>query len=149
MNSTKSSRCARARTLARSRRAVPVSRSDTACSLDPRHFAYIKISEGCDHPCTFCVIPQYRGANRSRRPESVITEASRLFAQGVREINLIGQDTTAYGEDWASKTVSAHLLGRLARDRDRLSRSGFVFSTRIRTGSPVAFWTPGASMIRS
>ena len=61
----------------------------------PRHFAYIKIAEGCDHPCTFCVIPQYRGAFRSRRFESVISEATRLFAQGVREINLIGQDTTA------------------------------------------------------
>ena len=48
----------------------------------PKHYAYIKISEGCDHPCTFCVIPQYRGANRSRRPESVITEATRLFAPG-------------------------------------------------------------------
>ena len=45
----------------------------------PRHFAYIKIAEGCDHPCTFCVIPQYRGAFRSRRFESVISEATRLF----------------------------------------------------------------------
>src|SRR5262245_26121371 len=59
----------------------------------PRHYAYIKISEGCDHPCTFCVIPQYRGKNRSRRFESIIVEASRLFGLGVREINLIGQDT--------------------------------------------------------
>ena len=65
----------------------------------PRHFAYIKIAEGCDHPCTFCVIPQYRGAFRSRRFESVVAEATRLFQQGVREINLIGQDTTCYGED--------------------------------------------------
>lgn len=80
----------------------------------PRHFAYIKISEGCDHPCTFCVIPQYRGANRSRRPESVVAEATRMFAQGVREINLIGQDTTAYGEDLNVKDGLAHLLGRLA-----------------------------------
>ena len=64
-----------------------------------RHYAYIKIAEGCDHPCSFCVIPQYRGQFRSRRFESVITEATRLFAQGVREINLIGQDTTSYGED--------------------------------------------------
>jgi ribosomal protein S12 methylthiotransferase len=80
----------------------------------PKHYAYIKISEGCDHPCTFCVIPQYRGANRSRRPESVINEASRLFAQGIREINLIGQDTTAYGEDLGIKDGLAHLLGRLA-----------------------------------
>ena len=81
----------------------------------PRHFAYVKISEGCDHPCTFCVIPQYRGANRSRRPESVVLEASRLFRDGVREINLIGQDTTAYGEDLGIKDGLASLLDRLAR----------------------------------
>jgi ribosomal protein S12 methylthiotransferase len=80
----------------------------------PRHFAYIKIAEGCDHPCTFCVIPQYRGAFRSRRFESVISEATRLFQQGVREINLIGQDTTCYGEDFGLKDGLAALLGRLA-----------------------------------
>jgi ribosomal protein S12 methylthiotransferase len=80
----------------------------------PRHFAYIKIAEGCDHPCTFCVIPQYRGRFRSRRFESVISEASRLFRQGVREINLIGQDTTCYGEDLGLKDGLAHLLERLA-----------------------------------
>ena len=81
----------------------------------PRHFAYIKIAEGCDHPCTFCVIPQYRGKFRSRRFESVISEATRLFAQGVREINLIGQDTTCYGEDLGLKDGLAHLLARLAQ----------------------------------
>jgi ribosomal protein S12 methylthiotransferase len=81
----------------------------------PRHYAYIKIAEGCDHPCSFCVIPQYRGAFRSRRFESVVAEATRLFAQGVREINLIGQDTTCYGEDFGLKDGLAHLLGRLAR----------------------------------
>jgi ribosomal protein S12 methylthiotransferase len=81
----------------------------------PRHFAYIKIAEGCDHPCTFCVIPQYRGAFRSRRFESVINEATRLFQQGIREINLIGQDTTCYGEDFGLKDGLAHLLARLAQ----------------------------------
>jgi ribosomal protein S12 methylthiotransferase len=81
----------------------------------PRHFAYIKIAEGCDHPCTFCVIPQYRGAFRSRRFESVISEATRLFQQGVREINLIGQDTTCFGEDLGLKDGLAHLLERLAQ----------------------------------
>lgn len=80
----------------------------------PRHFAYIKINEGCDHPCTFCVIPQYRGSFRSRRFESVIAEATRLFAQGVREINLIGQDTTAYGDDLGLQDGLAALLERLA-----------------------------------
>jgi ribosomal protein S12 methylthiotransferase len=81
----------------------------------PRHFAYIKIAEGCDHPCTFCVIPQYRGKFRSRRFESVIAEATRLFGQGVREINLIGQDTTCYGEDLGIDDGLAHLLARLAQ----------------------------------
>jgi len=81
----------------------------------PRHFAYIKIAEGCDHPCTFCVIPQYRGDFRSRRFESVISEATRLFSQGVREINLIGQDTTCYGEDFGMKDGLATLLARLAQ----------------------------------
>src|SRR5947209_6589623 len=81
----------------------------------PRHFAYIKISEGCDHPCTFCVIPQYRGNNRSRRFESVVAEATRLYSQGVREINLIGQDTTCYGEDLGIKDGLAQLLARLAQ----------------------------------
>ena len=81
----------------------------------PRHYAYIKISEGCDHPCTFCVIPQYRGANRSRRFESVVSEATRLYGQGVRELNLIGQDTTVYGEDLGIKDGLSQLLARLAQ----------------------------------
>lgn len=81
----------------------------------PRHYAYIKINEGCDHPCSFCVIPQFRGRFRSRRPESVLAEARALFAQGVREINLIGQDTTAYGEDLGLRDGLATLLEQLAR----------------------------------
>src|ERR1019366_3844628 len=81
----------------------------------PKHYAYIKIAEGCDHPCTFCVIPQYRGNFRSRRFESVISEATRLFSQGVREINLIGQDTTCYGEDFGLKDGLALLLAHLAQ----------------------------------
>src|SRR4029077_407945 len=81
----------------------------------PRHFAYMKIAEGCDHPCTFCVIPQYRGKFRSRRFESVISEATRLFSQGIREINLIGQDTTCYGEDLGLKDGLSMLLARLAQ----------------------------------
>ncbi|MGD1070984.1 MAG: 30S ribosomal protein S12 methylthiotransferase RimO [Bryobacteraceae bacterium] len=80
-----------------------------------RHYAYIKIAEGCDHPCSFCVIPQYRGKFRSRRFESVVSEATRLFSQGVREINLIGQDTTCYGEDLGLKDGLAQLLARLAQ----------------------------------
>ncbi|MDD2942760.1 MAG: 30S ribosomal protein S12 methylthiotransferase RimO [bacterium] len=63
--------------------------------------AYLKISEGCDRPCTFCIIPKIRGSFRSRKPESVIAEARNLLASGVREINLVGQDLTAYGADFA------------------------------------------------
>ncbi|MFL6465748.1 MAG: 30S ribosomal protein S12 methylthiotransferase RimO [Bryobacteraceae bacterium] len=80
----------------------------------PKYSAYIKIAEGCDHPCSFCVIPQFRGQFRSRRFESVINEATRMFGMGVREINLIGQDTTCYGEDLGLKDGLAELLARLA-----------------------------------
>ena len=80
----------------------------------PRHTAYIKIAEGCDHPCTFCIIPQLRGKFRSRRFESVIAEAERLAQAGVREITLIGQDTTCYGEDFGLKDGLALLLEKLA-----------------------------------
>jgi ribosomal protein S12 methylthiotransferase len=80
----------------------------------PHHMAYIKIAEGCDHPCTFCIIPQLRGQFRSRRFESVIAEAERLAANGVREITLIGQDTTCYGEDFGLKDGLALLLEKLA-----------------------------------
>jgi ribosomal protein S12 methylthiotransferase len=80
----------------------------------PRHMAYIKIAEGCDHPCTFCIIPQLRGQFRSRRLESVVAEAERLAQAGVREITLIGQDTTCYGEDLNLKDGLALLLERLA-----------------------------------
>jgi ribosomal protein S12 methylthiotransferase len=77
--------------------------------------AYIKIAEGCDHPCTFCVIPNLRGKFRSRRFESVVAEAEQLVARGVQEITLIGQDTTCYGEDLGMKDGLATLLDRLAR----------------------------------
>src|ERR1700728_3695853 len=84
----------------------------------PRHTAYIKINEGCDHPCSFCVIPQLRGKFRSRRFESVIREAENLAAAGVREISLIGQDTTFYGEDLGLRDGLATLLERLAQIED-------------------------------
>ena|ERR1700733_5178372 len=78
------------------------------------HTAYIKINEGCDHPCSFCTIPQLRGGFRSRRFESVIHEAENLASVGVREISLIGQDTTFYGEDLGLRNGLATLLERLA-----------------------------------
>jgi ribosomal protein S12 methylthiotransferase len=100
----------------------------------PRHYAYIKIAEGCDHPCSFCVIPQYRGKFRSRRFESVVVEASRLFSQGVREINLIGQDTTSYGEDLGIKDGLPLLLARLAQietPRPKWVRFLYCYPNRI------------------
>jgi ribosomal protein S12 methylthiotransferase len=86
----------------------------------PRHQAYIKIAEGCDHPCTFCIIPQLRGAFRSRRFESVVREAENLAAAGTREITLIGQDTTSYGEDLGLRDGLAQLLEKLAHVEDLL-----------------------------
>jgi len=80
----------------------------------PKHQAYIKIAEGCDHPCSFCIIPQLRGAFRSRRFESVVREAENLAAAGAREITLIGQDTTSYGEDLGLRDGLAQLLEKLA-----------------------------------
>jgi len=82
--------------------------------ITPKHTAYIKIAEGCDHPCSFCIIPQPRGKFRSRRFESVVAEAERLAASGVREVTLIGQDTTCYGEDFDLKDGLALLLEKLA-----------------------------------
>jgi ribosomal protein S12 methylthiotransferase len=67
--------------------------------LTPPHFAYVKIAEGCNHPCTFCIIPQIRGRHRSRTVGSVVAEARQLVSEGVREINLISQDTTFFGMD--------------------------------------------------
>ncbi len=80
----------------------------------PGYTAYLKIAEGCDHPCSFCIIPQLRGKFRSRRFESVIAEAERLAASGVREVTLIGQDTTCYGEDFGLQDGLALLLEKLA-----------------------------------
>ena len=100
----------------------------------PRHYAYVKIAEGCDHPCTFCVIPQYRGKFRSRRFESVISEATRLFQQGVREIDLIGQDTTCYGVDLGLEDGLAHLLERLARietPREKWIRFLYAYPNKV------------------
>ncbi len=100
----------------------------------PRHSAYIKIAEGCDHPCSFCIIPQFRGAFRSRRFESVINEATRMFAMGVREINLIGQDTTCYGEDLGLKDGLAILLARLAEiptDLPKWIRNLYAYPNKV------------------
>ena len=67
--------------------------------LTPRHFAYVKIAEGCNHPCSFCIIPRIRGSHRSRPQADILAEARGLIADGVRELNLISQDSTYYGLD--------------------------------------------------
>jgi ribosomal protein S12 methylthiotransferase len=98
----------------------------------PRHTAYIKIAEGCDHPCSFCIIPQLRGKFRSRRFESVIAEAERLASSGVREITLIGQDTTCYGEDFGLKDGLSLLLEKLAGINDlRWIRFLYAYPNKI------------------
>jgi ribosomal protein S12 methylthiotransferase len=98
----------------------------------PRHSAYIKIAEGCDHPCSFCIIPQLRGKFRSRRFESVIAEAERLARSGVREVTLIGQDTTCYGEDFGLKDGLVLLLEKLAGIEDlRWIRFLYAYPNKI------------------
>lgn len=76
----------------------------------PRHFAYLKIAEGCDYTCAFCIIPTLRGQYRSRPSESVVTEARALAARGVKELLLISQDTTFYGNDRGERGALARLL---------------------------------------
>jgi len=77
--------------------------------------AYLKVSEGCNHRCAFCIIPKIRGRHESRPPDDLVAEARALAAQGVRELNLIAQDLTAYGRDVSPPTSLAALLRRLAR----------------------------------
>jgi ribosomal protein S12 methylthiotransferase len=81
----------------------------------PSHYAYVKISEGCDYPCTFCIIPKIRGRFRSREPESILEEAESLAAGGVKELVLVAQDTTRYGADLGVRRGLASLLRQLAR----------------------------------
>src|SRR5262249_41971308 len=80
----------------------------------PKHFAYVKIAEGCDHTCAFCAIPQMRGRYRSRRAGSILREAEQLAEAGVKEIVLISQDSTQYGLDLGIKDGLADLLRSLA-----------------------------------
>jgi ribosomal protein S12 methylthiotransferase len=84
----------------------------------PSYTAFVKVSEGCDHKCAFCIIPQLRGPHRSRSIESVVTEASLLAERGVKEINLIAQDLTAYGRDRKDGTTLHGLLKEMAQIPD-------------------------------
>jgi ribosomal protein S12 methylthiotransferase len=81
--------------------------------LTPRHYAYVRVSEGCDQKCTFCTIPSIRGPMRSKSPEGIVAEARELIADGAVELNLIGQDTTSYGRDIGYEPGLAGLLRKL------------------------------------
>lgn len=86
--------------------------------LTPRHYAYVRLSEGCNQKCTFCTIPAIRGPMRSKTPDELVAECRELIADGVRELILIGQDTTSYGEDRGDERGLAGLLRRLDADCD-------------------------------
>jgi ribosomal protein S12 methylthiotransferase len=98
----------------------------------PGHFAYVKIAEGCDRPCAFCFIPQMRGHFRSRRFGSVVAEARQLAGQGVREIILVAQDSSRYGEDLGEADALAHLMRELCRlDGVEWVRVMYTYPTHI------------------
>lgn len=84
----------------------------------PKHSAFIKISEGCDHVCSFCIIPKLRGKHRSRTIEDIVIEAERLAASGVREVNLVAQDSTYFGRDLGLKDGLSQLLEALTQVKD-------------------------------
>ncbi len=99
---------------------------EAGLKLTPRHYSYVKISEGCNHRCAFCIIPSLRGDLVSRRPDAVLREAEKLVAAGTKELLVISQDTSAYGLDlqhgewpWKGGTVRAHMTD-LARELGRL-----------------------------
>jgi ribosomal protein S12 methylthiotransferase len=102
----------------------------------PRFYAYVKISEGCEHPCTFCIIPKLRGDFRSRRAGSILREAQMLAEQGVKELVLIAQDSTWYGEDLGVKNGLANLLRSLARV-DGIEWVRFLYSYPSRLSNAV------------
>jgi ribosomal protein S12 methylthiotransferase len=98
----------------------------------PQHFAYVKIAEGCDRPCAFCFIPQMRGHFRSRRFGSVVAEARSLIEQGVKELVLVAQDSSRYGEDLDLEDGLAHLLRELARlDGVKWVRVMYAYPTHV------------------
>jgi ribosomal protein S12 methylthiotransferase len=98
----------------------------------PGHYAYVKIAEGCDRPCAFCFIPQMRGHFRSRRFGSVVAEAKQLAGQGVKEIILVAQDSSRYGEDLGERDALAHLMRELCRlDGVEWVRVMYTYPTHI------------------
>jgi ribosomal protein S12 methylthiotransferase len=105
---------------------VPSANVGPGIKLTPRHYSYLKISEGCNHRCAFCIIPSIRGDLVSRRPDAILREAEKLVAAGTRELLVISQDTSAYGLDlkhaawpWKGEPVRAHMTD-LARELGKL-----------------------------
>ena len=99
---------------------------EAGLKLTPRHYSYLKISEGCNHRCAFCIIPHLRGDLMSRRPDAILREAEKLIAAGTKELLVISQDTSAYGVDirhqprlWKGEEVRAHMTD-LARELGKL-----------------------------
>ena len=111
--------------------------------LTPRHFAYLKIAEGCNHPCSFCIIPRMRGSHRSRVQEDIVREARALIADGVKEINLISQDSTYYGLDLRqghSRTIAAPDRFKAAVDALPSEASTICTLVRELNSLPGDFW---------
>src|SRR5947199_1466865 len=101
----------------------------------PSHYAFIKIAEGCDRPCAFCFIPQMRGHFRSRRFGSIVAEAHQLAEEGVKELILVAQDSSRYGEDLGKQDALAHLLRELAQTDDiEWVRVMYTYPTHISDG---------------
>ena len=101
--------------------------------LTPRHFAYVKIAEGCNHPCSFCIIPRMRGSHRSRQQADIVAEARALIADGVKELNLISQDSTYYGLDLRpghSRAISSP--GKFSAAAKSLSADATTICTLLR-----------------
>ena len=105
----------------------------TGVSLTPRHYSYLKISEGCNHKCKFCIIPDMRGRLASRPQKAVIREAEKLVEAGVKELLVISQDTSAYGTDWTDRPSKAPILdlaralGSLGAQKDLWVRLHYVY----------------------
>ncbi|MFN8011045.1 MAG: 30S ribosomal protein S12 methylthiotransferase RimO [Holophagaceae bacterium] len=101
----------------------------------PKATAYLKISEGCDHACAFCIIPRLRGGQRSRSIESVVAEAEQLVAQGILEISLVGQDTTDYGRDFGDPDALEKLIRALGKVQGlRWFRLHYAYPNRLTEG---------------
>ncbi len=116
----------------------------TRLRLTPRHYAYLRVSEGCNQNCAFCTIPSIRGKMRSKPLETILAEAKELIADGVFEMHLIGQDTTSYGDDIGQGLAASHgglpaMLATVSRAYDEMGvKDGWIppDGTRIRATSP-------------